>query len=332
MEQYWEFEDAREFVQSLGFQNVAEFRLWIGGQLKEDLPSFPKGIPQNPHQVYQNEGFISMSDFLGTGTVANYNREFLPYPLAREFVQRLKLKTGAEWNSYCAGDMPWKGKRPDFIPSNPQITYIRKGWSHLGDWLGNGRKSNCGPGSRMWPYEAARRYIQSLGIKRQVDYYAWAQGKNPNLPPRPDYIPSQPQATYEKYDDWIDWGHWLGTGSKANHRKDFVSLSEANEFAVQLGLKNKLEWEAWIRGEFPDLPQKPHYIPSNPDRTYRNDGWLGFVDFLTILLNQKRKKVFYSGKEDLVSLKPRRKYPRRGGSEEKRKAYWAAKKRKRLGE
>ena len=63
-------------------------------------------------------------------------REYRPFAEARAFVQSLGLTSGAEWNQYCVGQMPEKGKKPEDIPATPNVVYKDHGWISWGDWLG----------------------------------------------------------------------------------------------------------------------------------------------------------------------------------------------------
>lgn len=72
-----------------------------------------------------------MGDWLGTGAVATFLRQYLPFNKARAFARSLGLKSRTEWREYCAS-----GKKPADIPSNPQRVYANDGWSGMGDWLG----------------------------------------------------------------------------------------------------------------------------------------------------------------------------------------------------
>ena len=56
-----------------------------------------------------------------------------PFDEAREFVRSLQLRNQTEWNEYCKSN-----KKPDDIPSSPDIIYKNDGWISLGDWLGTG--------------------------------------------------------------------------------------------------------------------------------------------------------------------------------------------------
>jgi len=55
---------------------------------------------------------------LGTGNVANFNKQFRPYKEAREFVRSLGLKGYDDWEKYCVS-----GDKPNDIPSNPWQVY-----------------------------------------------------------------------------------------------------------------------------------------------------------------------------------------------------------------
>ena len=42
-----------------------------------------------------------MGDWLGTGTIASYLREYRSFKEARAFVRSLGLKSETEWRAYC---------------------------------------------------------------------------------------------------------------------------------------------------------------------------------------------------------------------------------------
>ena len=48
-----------------------------------------------------------MGDWLGTGRIADHEREFRPFEEAREFVHSLGLQREADWREYCKS-----GKKP----------------------------------------------------------------------------------------------------------------------------------------------------------------------------------------------------------------------------
>jgi hypothetical protein len=53
------------------------------------------------------------------------------------------------------------------------------------------------------------------------------------------------------------------------------SFTEGRAFARRLGLKTWKGWEVWRKSG-----QRPSDIPSTPDRTYRDDGWISWPDWL----------------------------------------------------
>jgi superfamily II DNA or RNA helicase len=143
---YRSFEEAREFVWSLGLKTEFKWREWRKSGER------PVDIPSNPNAVYKDIGWISMGDWLGTGFVACQNREYRSFEEAREFVQNLELKNSDEWNEWCKS-----GERPVDIPSTPSAVYKDIGWISLGDWLGV-----IGAKNRAWTKKDFLHFIQSL--------------------------------------------------------------------------------------------------------------------------------------------------------------------------
>lgn len=62
-EEYLPFEEARDFARSLNLYSPAEWRDYIEGFL--DLPPLPNNIPKNPREVYKNNGWWGLYDWLG---------------------------------------------------------------------------------------------------------------------------------------------------------------------------------------------------------------------------------------------------------------------------
>jgi hypothetical protein len=83
-------------------------------------------------QFYQNQGWKSWGDWLGTKQIATFLRKYRPFEEAQIFVHTLNLENHSEWKAYCKS-----GKKPDDIPANPYNAYNNKGWKGMGDWLGN---------------------------------------------------------------------------------------------------------------------------------------------------------------------------------------------------
>ena len=55
----------------------------------------------------------------------------------------------------------------------------------------------------------------------------------------------------------------------------FLPFSEALVVARSLGLANRFEWTVWCTEGM-----RPTYLPSAPDKTYKESGWQGWVHWL----------------------------------------------------
>ena len=117
------------------------------------------------------------------------------------------------------------------------------------------------------PFEEAHRVARGLGLKSMREWQTWHRSE-----PRPG-IPAQPARSY-KDTGWQGFGHWLGTGNTPTQALVFRPFDEAAKFAQSLKLGSRRQWEAWSSG------LRPADIPSNPDITYKHDGWQGYGHWL----------------------------------------------------
>ena len=102
---YRSFEDARKFVHTLKFKSRTEWQKYCDSGKK------PKDVPKHPEDTYKNKGFTTVGDWLGTGYVANREREYLPIKeakiLARKLAKELAIKNNEDWiAAYNAGKIP----------------------------------------------------------------------------------------------------------------------------------------------------------------------------------------------------------------------------------
>jgi hypothetical protein len=125
LRQYRSFKKARAFVCNLGLKSFAEWRAYCKSAKR------PADIPTKPQNVYAEDGWSNLGDWLGTGTIATRFREYRSFKKARTFARGLGLKSRSEWEAYCKSE-----KKPDDIPTYPNETYINDGWAGVGDWLG----------------------------------------------------------------------------------------------------------------------------------------------------------------------------------------------------
>lgn len=225
-----------------------------------------------------------------------------PFEEAREFVRGLGLKNVSEWLVFCKGNLVAKGSLPHDIPSNPNITYRNKGWDGYGDWLGTETISTINIKYR--PFIQARCFARKLNLKNVHDWRTFCKGQLPHKGSLPRDIPATPDGVYA-HTGWIGFGDWLGTGNIANYSKKYRCFSKARLFARKLRLKNWAEWNAFCKGEMPLKGDLPSDIPSNPQRTYAQQGWLGMGDWLgtgNIANNQRSFRSFNAAREFARSL------------------------------
>jgi hypothetical protein len=80
------FEEAREFVRTLGLKSQREWLEYCrSGQKPDDIPSDPK-------EVYKNAGWAGMGCWLGTGNVKAGSVKYRPFAEAREYARSLGIR------------------------------------------------------------------------------------------------------------------------------------------------------------------------------------------------------------------------------------------------
>lgn len=123
------------------------------------------------------------------------------------------------------------------------------------------------------PFPEALAYARSLRLPGKNAWNDWSRSGA-----RPAYIPSNPNIVYGSIDtsqrqSWQGWGHWLG--NDRTRSTQFRQFPEALAFARSLGLGSSTAWQKWSRSG-----ARPSDIPSNPDQSYRGQGWQGFGHWL----------------------------------------------------
>jgi hypothetical protein len=123
------FTEARALVRGLGLKSAKGWREWSKSEQR------PSDIPAGPHNTYRDDGWISYTDWLGSGSTSNQARHvnMVPFAVGRAYVRKLELKSQKEWYAWSKS-----GQRPSNIPSDPPKVYRDDGWISLPDWLGYG--------------------------------------------------------------------------------------------------------------------------------------------------------------------------------------------------
>ena len=274
------FTEARKFVHSLKLKSGSEWKEYKRSDKK------PVDIPKNPDNVYKKE-WISMGDWLGTGTIQAQKRQYRSFTEARKFVHSLKLSGQKGWEEYCKSD-----KKPDNIPNYPRGVYLNKGWISWGDWVGTGK---IHPSKRQYrSFTQARKFARSLGFKKNAEWKKYYRAGK-----LPIDIPSGPQQSYSNH-GWKGWGDWLGTGNLHPRDRKYRTFVQARKFVRNLKLKGGSGWDTYCKSG-----KKPDDIPRNPDNVYKKE-WISMGDWFgtgTISVNKRHYRSFVQARKFVHSLK-----------------------------
>ncbi len=266
---YLNYESAKELAKELGIKSIND---WItnysSGKITSELPKYPD-------QFYEKNGWTTWGDFLGTGRIADHLKEYLPFEIARSYVQKLKLKNAKEWKSFCNSvDFPLN------IPKTPHNTYKNSGWEGMHDWLGTNEKSRFYKDREILSFEEARDFARSQKLLNWKEWQLFIKSEKIL-----DSVPKNPEKVY-KNSGWINWGDWLGTSNKSSHKRDFLNFKDAKVLVKKLKLKSIADWKNFISKN-----SSLDSLPANPDKVYKNSGWKNWGDFLgTGNLAHKDKK------------------------------------------
>ena len=254
LREYLSYKDAQKIVATF---NLKREKDWNEKVKRKEIPL---NIPAKPGRVYRGKGWKGMGHWLGTGRVANFNKVYRSYNLARKYALKLKLKSSTEWKQlYKLGEIPKD------IPSGVEGTYKNSGWVSWKHFLGYSRTPNNK--KEYLSFYKARKIVRNLNLKNQNEWMLYSKTT------RHENIPSDPKSIYEN-SGWINLGDWLGTGRIAASEKTFESYEYSKKYVSKLGIKTVKEWNAYSTSGI-----KPIGIPSNPQRTYKSE-WSGWVDFL----------------------------------------------------
>jgi len=185
------------------------------------------------------------------------------YQEARKYVRSQNLENTRAWKKWSNGTLEGKDRRPDFIPSNPDIVYRNDGWISWSNWISENIEIE------YLPFEEARVFVRSLNLENTEQWNRYYQGKLEGLE-KPENIPWNPKNVYAN--EWNGIGDWLG--------KEWRSFNEAREFVRNLGLKGQVEWRLYCKNELHGYDAKPQDIPSAPQTVYENRGWIDISNWL----------------------------------------------------
>ena len=245
---YKNFENARNYTRSLGLKSAEQWHAYCkSGKIPED-------IRIDPTRYDEWKGW---GDWLGTGTIASFNKKFRQFAQSKGYVHKLNLQNREQWFEYCKS-----GKKPQDIPIDPSKTY-KQYWNDWVDWLGSSYIRR--PKQQYRPFMTSRDYVQKLGLKSREEWKEYCKSGK---------IPEDIRIDPTRYDEWKGWGDWLGTGNIAATKRKFRPFSDARSYIHSLGFRGRFDWD-----KFRESPKRPHDIPANPGISYAEE-WNGWDDWL----------------------------------------------------
>lgn len=267
--EFLNYEEAKLVVNKLKLNNVREWEKSIK----------PINIPYEPHNYYRNKGWVNWQEFLGYEK-ANHmsinirNNNFYTYEEAKEAVKNLGIKSASQWDSKYTKDKNFDTR----LPKYPKDSYKNKGWISWSDFLsfdieGYWKKT-------FHSYEEAKKIVHTYEF---ISISEWNRNYN-QTDIRFDKLPSEPDRTY-KNSGWVSWSDFLGVSYVGQIKYNFLPFDEARNYMHKIGLNNLYEWEKFKKDGI-----KPSFIPSQPERTYKNK-FKGYMDFLGYQYNNNQKSL-----------------------------------------
>lgn len=276
LRKYRDFASARDFIRTLNLKNQKEWIAYCRGKLPQ-VGRLPSDISASPHKTYIEDGWIGLSDWLGTNNVSRREIEYPPFNVARAFARNLNLSGTTEWKAYC------KKFLPKNMSASPWKTYAGKGWAGIGDWLGTGNISNSERTFR--PFKQARSYARSLKLKDSREWREFT--KSDKLPTD---IPANPHNTYREK-GWMGIGDWLGTGAIASYNRRYLPFEEARNYVRSLNIKNNKQWRK-ISSSSRGKRKLPDNIPTCPNTVYQDKGWVNWGDWFGTMFIGKTERSY----------------------------------------
>jgi hypothetical protein len=144
------------------------------------------------------------------------------------------------------------------------------------------------------PFEEARNYVHSLGLKNLNDWHEYASSKD-----RHPNIPSNPKNVYE--DDFKNLADWLGNGyvSMFEVSDKHLSYKDAKKYIKKFKFKSHPEYKKFI------IDNNIDFLPLAPKTKaswLKNGEWKGYIDYfgVEIIANQNKKFCSYAKAKKFV--------------------------------
>lgn len=277
-----DFKNARKFAQSLKLNSGTEWREFCNSG------EIPNDIPKAPWSKYKSQGWLSMNDWLNNDRVANQNRLYCTFEIAREIIRKLNFKSRKGWEDYIKS-----GLKPSNIPSKPEKIYKNQGWKGTGDFLGNNNISN--KDKKYRPFIEIKKFAKQNNIRSKKD---WDNFLKKNIIPK-----DIPNALHVVFKDkgWCGWRDFIGSEAVSNNKiNKFLTYKEARDYAINNKIISSNEWRLHSKSG-----KMPYNIPKSPYLKYKDKGWISWGEFLgtgIVADNLKKYKSFEDVKKIVAKL------------------------------
>ena len=109
------YDDFKAYVRGAGIKTSTQYYvLQKAGKLT--------GCPASPRDFYEDAGWTTWGECLGTFSVSLKEKTFDSYESAREYVQAMGIRSYTDWARF-------RKNRPDYIPAAPDRVYKDSGWA-----------------------------------------------------------------------------------------------------------------------------------------------------------------------------------------------------------
>ena len=187
---------------------------------------------------------------------------------ARKIVREYGFEYEEEWRLFTDGKFPEREALPDNIPVNPHQVYRHLGWMGWKDWL-------IQPGLQVeyTGFYKAREFVRSCRIPDKGSWRDFIKDMAGRIEEYKMVLPVRPHLEY-KGSGWISWEDWLGTDI------NYHDLISTRKFVHSLNLRTQKDWVDYCHGRLTHKPRKTDSIFNYPEIAFRDEGWMGWEDWL----------------------------------------------------
>ena len=237
------YKEAVNFLKDKKLNSNIEYRKYI----KKNNFNF---LVTNPSKLYSNE-WKGWLDYLSKN---NWNKNKVNFQDFKKLIRSKKFTTIREYHQYR--------KKNINLPSSPDRSYKKIGWTSWADVLGIDHLSNARP---LLKFKQAKKLLKDNNIKSAKQYRLFYK-KNKNLG-----LPSSPERQYK--DDFKDWGDFLSTNYIHHSKREYFKFNSLKKIAKDNEIDSMSKWLKFVKDH------KNTRIPLYPNQVWK-EYWKGWDDFL----------------------------------------------------